>query len=194
MTSTTETTTSYPDTRLLINNEWCDAQGGKTQDVVNPATGKTIGKVAHASIADLDRALAAAQDGFQKWSKTPANERAALMRKAASLLRDRADAIGRILTMEQGKPFPEARLEAVAGADIIEWFADEGRRTYGRIIPSRNLNAQSMVLKEPVGPVAAFTPWNFPINQIVRKLGAALASGCSFLVKAPEETRHRLPR
>ncbi|MDM0045106.1 NAD-dependent succinate-semialdehyde dehydrogenase [Variovorax dokdonensis] len=188
MTSTTETTTSYPDTRLLINNEWCDAQGGKTLDVVNPATGKVIGKVAHASIADLDRALAAAQDGFQKWRKTPANERAAVMRKAAGLLRDRADAIGRILTMEQGKPFPEARLEAVAGADIIEWFADEGRRTYGRIIPSRNLAAQSMVLKEPVGPVAAFTPWNFPINQIVRKLGAALASGCSFLVKAPEET------
>ncbi|HYP83530.1 NAD-dependent succinate-semialdehyde dehydrogenase [Variovorax sp.] len=187
MTSTTANTT-YPDTRLLINNEWCDAQGGKTLDVVNPATGKTIGKVAHASIADLDRALAAAQAGFDKWRKTPAHERAALMRKAAGLLRDRADEIGRILTQEQGKPFPEARLEAVAGADIIEWFADEGRRTYGRIIPSRNLAAQSLVIKEPVGPVAAFTPWNFPINQIVRKLGAALASGCSFLVKAPEET------
>jgi len=184
----TSATTSYPDTRLLINNEWCDAEGGKTLDVFNPATGKAIGKVAHASIADLDRALEAAKAGFDKWRRTPANERAALMRKAAGLLRERADAIGRILTQEQGKPFMEAKMEAVAGADIIEWFAYEGRRTYGRIIPSRNLAAQSMVLKEPVGPVAAFTPWNFPINQIVRKLGAALASGCSFLVKAPEET------
>ncbi|MFT3813793.1 MAG: NAD-dependent succinate-semialdehyde dehydrogenase [Acidovorax sp.] len=179
---------SYPDTRLLINNAWCDAASGKTIDVFNPATGQAIGKVAHAGIADLDRALAAAQAGFATWRKVPAHERAALMRKAAGLLRERADAIGRILTQEQGKPFAEARMEAVAGADIIEWFADEGRRVYGRIIPSRNLAAQSLVIKEPVGPVAAFTPWNFPINQIVRKIGAALASGCSFLCKAPEET------
>ncbi|RYF34648.1 MAG: NAD-dependent succinate-semialdehyde dehydrogenase, partial [Comamonadaceae bacterium] len=103
-------------------------------------------------------------------------------------LRERADSIARLLTQEQGKPLAEARVEVMAGADIIEWFADEGRRVYGRIVPSRNLAAQQMVLKEPVGPVAAFTPWNFPINQIVRKLGAALATGCSFLVKAPEET------
>ena len=186
MTSTT--TTPYPDTRLLIANEWCNAASGKTINVVNPATGKPIGKVAHAGIADLDRALAAAQAGFEKWRKTPANERAIVMRKAAGLLRQRASDIGRILTQEQGKPFVEARGECTAGADIIEWFADEGRRLYGRIVPSRNLNAQQLVMKEAIGPVAAFTPWNFPINQIVRKLGAALASGCSFLVKAPEET------
>lgn len=194
MTTATATPTnntqaaSYPDTRLLINNEWVDATGGKTLDVYNPATGKVIGKVAHASIADLDRALEAAQKGFEVWRKTPANERAAIMRKAAGLLRERAADIGRILTQEQGKPFAEARGESIAGADIIEWFADEGRRVYGRIVPSRNLAAQQLVIKEPVGPVAAFTPWNFPINQIVRKLGAALASGCSFLCKAPEET------
>jgi len=188
MTTNPSLTAAYPDTRLLIANEWCDAEGGKTLDVVNPATGKPIGKVAHASIKDLDRALAAAQSGFETWRRTPANERANLMRKAAALLRERAGDIGRILTQEQGKPFVEARGEAIAGADIIEWFADEGRRTYGRIVPSRNINAQQLVMKEPVGPVAAFTPWNFPINQIVRKMGAALASGCSFLVKAPEET------
>ncbi|HEY0986914.1 MAG TPA: NAD-dependent succinate-semialdehyde dehydrogenase, partial [Kofleriaceae bacterium] len=117
-----------------------------------------------------------------------ANERAQLMRAAAGLVRQRADAIARLLTMEQGKPLAEARAEVIAGAEIIEWCADEGRRVYGRIVPSRNLAMQQHVLKEPVGPVAAFTPWNFPINQIVRKLGAALASGCSFLVKAPEET------
>ncbi|MEJ8846968.1 NAD-dependent succinate-semialdehyde dehydrogenase [Variovorax rhizosphaerae] len=184
----TSTTTSYPDTRLLIANEWVDAASGKTIDVINPATGKPIGKVAHAGIADLDRALAAAQSGFEKWRKTPANERAIIMRKAAGLLRERAGDIGRILTQEQGKPYVEARGEATAGADIIEWFADEGRRLYGRIVPSRNLNASQLVMKEAIGPVAAFTPWNFPINQIVRKIGAALASGCSFLCKAPEET------
>ena len=181
-------TTNYTDTRLLINGEWTDAKSGKTIDVINPATGKPIGKVAHAGIADLDQALASAQRGFDVWKNTSAPERANVMRKAAGLLRERADAIARLLTQEQGKPLIEARGEVMAGAEIIEWFADEGRRVYGRIVPSRNLAAQQLVLKEPVGPVAAFTPWNFPINQIVRKLGAALATGCSFLVKAPEET------
>lgn len=182
------TSTPYTDTRLLINGQWCDAASGKTLNVVNPATGKTIGKVAHADIVDLDRALAAAQQGFEAWRKVPANERATTMRKAASLVRERAADIARLLTQEQGKPFAEARVEVLSAADIIEWFADEGRRVYGRIVPSRNLLAQQLVMKEPLGPVAAFTPWNFPINQVVRKLSAALASGCSFLVKAPEET------
>lgn len=182
------TSPAYPDIQLLIDNQWVDAASGKKLDVVNPATGGRIGSVAHAGTADLDRALAAAQRGFAAWRNVPANERAAQMRRAAGLLRERADEIARLLTQEQGKPLAEARVEVLAGADIIEWFADEGRRVYGRIVPSRNLAAQQQVLKEPVGPVAAFTPWNFPINQIVRKLGAALATGCSFLVKAPEET------
>ena len=181
-------TQSYTDTRLLIAGQWCDAASGKTIDVVNPATGQVIGRVAHAGIPDLDRALAAAQRGFEDWRKVPANERAATMRKAAGLVRERASDIARVLTQEQGKPVGEARIEVMAAADIIEWFADEGRRVYGRIVPSRNLAAQQLVMKEPVGPVAAFTPWNFPVNQVVRKLAAALASGCSFLVKAPEET------
>ncbi|HKP64257.1 MAG TPA: NAD-dependent succinate-semialdehyde dehydrogenase [Polyangiales bacterium] len=179
---------SYPDTQLLIDNAWIDASGGKTLDVLNPASGARIGRVAHASVADLDRALAATQRGFETWRWISAHERAGTMRRAAALLRERADTIARLLTMEQGKPFAEARVEVLAGADIIDWFADEGRRVYGRIVPARNRATQQLVLKEPVGPVAAFTPWNFPINQIVRKLGAALASGCSFLVKAPEET------
>lgn len=184
----TTSTSNYPDIRLLIANEWVDATGGKTIPVVNPASGKTIGTVAHAAIADLDRALAAAQKGFEAWRAIPAAERAATMRRAASLLRERADDIARLLTQEQGKPLAEARVEAMAGAEIIDWFAAEGMRVYGRIVPARNPAAQQLVLKEPVGPVAAFTPWNFPINQVVRKLAAALATGCSFLCKAPEET------
>jgi succinate-semialdehyde dehydrogenase/glutarate-semialdehyde dehydrogenase len=130
----------------------------------------------------------AAQAGFAVWRKTPAYERAAVMVKAAALVRERADAIARLMTQEQGKPLAEARVEVMAAADIIEWFAAEGPRVYGRVVPPRNLAVQATVLKEPVGPVAAFTPWNFPVNQVVRKLSAALATGCSFLVKAPEET------
>ena len=179
---------TYPDTRLLIDNEWQDAQSGKRMDVRNPATGAVMAQVAHAGTVDLDRALAAAQRGFEVWRDTPAIERAKTMRRAAALVRERADRIAQLLTQEQGKPLAEARGEVLAGADIIEWFADEGMRVYGRIVPSRRLDVQQLVIKEPVGPVAAFTPWNFPVNQIVRKLGAALATGCSFLVKAPEET------
>ena len=179
---------TYPDTRLLIDGEWRDALDGRTLAVLNPATGEEIGRVAHASTADLDLALAAAERGFQAWRKTPAIERAKIMRRAAALMRERADGIARLLTAEQGKPLAEAKVEALAAADIIEWFADEGQRVYGRIVPARNLAATQMVLKDPVGPVAAFTPWNFPINQVVRKAGAALATGCSILVKAAEET------
>ncbi|QBR03410.1 NAD-dependent succinate-semialdehyde dehydrogenase [Paraburkholderia pallida] len=181
-------TSMYPDTLLLIDNEWCAAASGKTLDVLNPASGLPIGKVAHAGTADLDRALAAAQRGFEAWRKVPANERAAIMRRAAALVRERATEIARLMTLEQGKPFKEACMEVVFSADIIEWFADEGRRVYGRLVPPRIPAAQQLVVKEPVGPVAAFTPWNFPVNQVVRKLAAALACGCSFLVKAPEET------
>src|SRR4051812_44484669 len=180
---------TYPNTQLFINGEWQDAQSGKTLAVFNPATGKEIGRVAHADTADLDRALAAAQKGFETWRDLTAIERNKIMRKAAALMRERAGEIGPVLTQEQGKPLAEAKGEAMAAADIIEWFADEGLRIYGRIVPSRfNLNVRQMVVKDPVGPVAAFTPWNFPINQVVRKVGAALAAGCSMLVKAPEET------
>ena len=110
------------------------------------------------------------------------------MRKAASIIRERAETIARYMTQEQGKPLLESRIEVNSAADIIEWFAEEGRRVYGRVVPPRNINASQIVVKEPVGPVAAFTPWNFPVNQVVRKLCAALATGCSFVVKAPEET------
>src|SRR5690606_37282918 len=123
---------TYPDTRLLIDGQWRDALDGRTLAVLNPATGEQISRVAHASIADLDLALAAAERGFQAWRRTPAIERAKIMRRAAALMRERADGIARLLTQEQGKPLPEAKMETLAAADIIEWFADEGLRVYGR--------------------------------------------------------------
>lgn len=180
---------TYPNTQLFINGQWQDAADGRTLAVFNPATGKEIGRVAHAGKADLDKALEAAQKGFETWRDMTAADRSKIMRKAAGLMRERAGEIGPLLTQEQGKPLAEAKGEAMAAADIIEWFAEEGFRIYGRIVPSRwNLAVRQMVIKDPVGPVAAFTPWNFPINQVVRKVGAALAAGCSMLVKAPEET------
>lgn len=180
---------TYPNTQLFIDGQWQDAADGRTLAVFNPATGREIGRVAHAGIVDLDRALAAAQKGFEKWRDVPAAERAKIMRKAAVLMRERAGEIGAMLTQEQGKPLAEAKGEAMASGDIIDWFADEGQRVYGRLVPSRyNIAHRQMVLKDPVGVVAAFTPWNFPINQVVRKMAAALATGCAMIVKAPEET------
>ena len=179
---------TYPNTQLMIGGQWQDAADGRTLAVVNPATGNEIGRVAHAGIADLDRALEAAQKGFEAWRDVSAAERSKTMRRAAALMRERAGEIARILTQEQGKPLAEAKVEAMASADIIEWAAEEGLRVYGRIVQSRNLAVRQLVLKDPVGPVAAFTPWNFPINQAVRKIAVALATGCSIIVKAPEET------
>src|SRR5690349_7184832 len=179
----------YVDTQLFINGQWQAPAEGKTLPVVNPSTGKEIGRVAHAGRPDLDRALQAAQKGFEVWRDMVPAERSKIMRKAAALMRERAGDIAPLLTQEQGKPLAEAKVETLAAADIIEWFAEEGFRVYGRIVPSRvNVSIRQMVIKDPVGPVAAFTPWNFPINQVVRKVGAALAAGCSILVKAPEET------
>ncbi|MBX8826445.1 NAD-dependent succinate-semialdehyde dehydrogenase [Ochrobactrum sp. SFR4] len=183
-----QTAPRYPDTQLLINGEWRNAQSGRTIDVFNPATSEVIGKVAHAEKVDLDAALDAAANGFKIWSASSPFDRSKFMRRAADLLRERADAIAPILTLEQGKPLAEAKGEILAGADIIDWFAEEARRTYGQIIPARAAGVSQMAFKLPVGPVAAFTPWNFPINQVVRKLSAAIAAGCSIIVKAPEET------
>jgi succinate-semialdehyde dehydrogenase / glutarate-semialdehyde dehydrogenase len=179
---------AYPEISLHIDGAWVKGARGKSEPVLNPATGETLGTVPHADRADLDRALAAAAKGFAAWRKVSAHERYKLMRKAADNLRAQADAIAQTMTMEQGKPLLEARLETLAGADIIDWFAEEARRTYGRIVPARADGVQQLVVKEPVGPVAAFTPWNFPINQAVRKISGAVAAGCSIIIKGPENT------
>jgi succinate-semialdehyde dehydrogenase / glutarate-semialdehyde dehydrogenase len=178
---------NYPDVLLLIDGEWKAGHAGRTIDVINPATEETIGRVARAEIADLDLALAAAKKGFAAWRRVSAFDRAAILHRAATLLRERIDHIATLMTLEQGKPLAEARIEIEVAADTLDWFAEEAPRTYGRVVPARSPDITNLVLKEPVGPVAAFTPWNFPVNQIARKLGAALAAGCSIIVKAPEE-------
>lgn len=178
----------YPEVQLFIDGAWGKGASGKSQPVLNPATGEEIGKVAHADKADLDRALAAADKGFREWKKVGAFDRYKVLRKAGEIIRSRADEIGKIMSMEQGKPFIEAKGETLLAGDIMDWFAEEARRTYGRIVPPRAEGVYQLVMKEPVGPVAAFTPWNFPINQAVRKCSAALAAGCSIILKGPEET------
>ncbi|MBV8708093.1 MAG: NAD-dependent succinate-semialdehyde dehydrogenase, partial [Acidobacteriaceae bacterium] len=175
-------------TQLFINGRWTNGATGATLNVLNPATAEAIGTVSRAERPDLDRALDAAQKGFLVWRKISAFERSKIMRRAAELLRSRAEAIARILTIEQGKPLSEAKSEVLNGADLIDWFAEESRRAYGRVIPPRAEGVYQLVIKEPVGPVAAFSPWNFPINQAVRKIAIALAAGCSIILKGPEET------
>ena len=179
---------SYSTPMMFIAGEWCPASDGASQPVLNPATEEVIGHVPLATADDLDRAVEAAVRGFAVWRKVGAFDRYKIMRKAGELLRERAPAIARNLTIEQGKPLAEAMVETLSCADVIDWFAEEGRRNYGRIVPPRASNIHQQVIREPVGPVAAFTPWNFPLNQAVRKISAALAAGCSVVIKAPEET------
>jgi len=175
-------------TQLFINGAWTDSADGETLSVVNPATGESIGKVSHAKQPDLDLALEAAEKGFHAWRKISAYDRSKIMRKAADHVRTNVESIMRTMTTEQGKPLIEAKGEILLAADLIDWFAEESRRTYGRVIPPRVEGVYQLVVKEPVGPVAAFSPWNFPINQSVRKISAALAAGCSIILKGPEET------
>lgn len=178
---------TYPNTRLYIGGEWRDASDGRTLDVVNPVSGEVIGQVAHASKIDLEHAVEAVAEGFRKWSAISAFERYKIIRKAASLLRDRLEEAARLLTTDEGKPLAESRLEVNSCADLLDWFAEEGRRTYGRIIPARSLSVQQYAVREPVGPAVGFTPWNFPMSQIVRKLGPGISAGCSIIIKGPEE-------
>jgi succinate-semialdehyde dehydrogenase / glutarate-semialdehyde dehydrogenase len=179
---------NYSDVSLFIDGSWRNAAPLPGIDILNPATGDRIGSLQNATPADLDEALAAADRAFKTWSKVPAFERYKIMRRSAEILRSRADSIAELMTIEQGKPLAQAKLETLNGADLIDWFAEEGRRAYGRLVPARADGVRQMVVKTPVGPVAAFTPWNFPINQAVRKISGALAAGCSIIIKGPEET------
>lgn len=178
----------YTELSLFIDGKWLNGAGRKGEDVINPATGKALGHLPHASKADLDAALEAAQKGFLVWKAMSAYDRSKIMRKAADLLRERAERVATVQTLEQGKVFGESRIEVLTSADIIDWYAEEGRRAYGRIVPGRQKGVRQIVLQEPVGVVAAFTPWNFPTLTPVRKIAGALAAGCSIIIKASEET------
>lgn len=181
-------TKSYDaDLALFIGGGWKLGEGRDLFPVVDPARGETIAELPLATPADLDEALAAAERGFALWRDTPVDQRAAVLHKAAALLRERAEAIATILTLEQGKPLIEARGEVAGAAQLLDWSAEEASRTYGRVLV-RPVGQRSMVTRQPVGPVAAFSPWNFPIYLMAKKVAPALAVGCSVIAKPPEET------
>ncbi|OSZ30257.1 NAD-dependent succinate-semialdehyde dehydrogenase [Alcaligenes faecalis] len=178
----------YQHLALYINGQFLDGQGRQTQAVINPADGSSLGQLPLASQADLDAALDAAQAAFKSWRHSSPMDRSAILRKVAELSRERAQEIGRNLTLDQGKPLAEAVGEIMSCADHADWHAEECRRIYGRVIPARNPKVQQMVLREPIGVCAAFTPWNFPYNQAIRKICAAIGAGCTIILKGPEDS------
>ena len=177
----------YPTLSLYIDGQFLHGSGRKEQDVVNPATDEVIGKLPHATHADLDAALAAAERAFASWKKSSPMERSKVLRRVAELARERAQDIGRHITLDQGKPLAESVGEVVACSEHAEWHAEECRRIYGRVIPARAEGVRQLVLREPIGVCAAFTPWNFPFNQAIRKICAAVGAGCTIIVKGPED-------
>lgn len=172
---------------LFIAGAWRDASGSRTIDILNPATEEVIGSLPVAEAADIDEAVAAAERAFPLWRDTPIDNRSEILSATVRLLRERADVIGALMTMEQGKPYAEARGEVIRVAKALEWDVQDARRAYGRIIPT-DLDTILTVHHEPVGPVAAFTPWNFPAGSPMRKMAGAISAGCSIVLKASEET------
>jgi succinate-semialdehyde dehydrogenase/glutarate-semialdehyde dehydrogenase len=179
---------TYPKLTLLIDGDFLEAGQRTTEPVINPATGRSLAELPHATAADLDHALEAAARGFALWRSVTAVERGKVIKRAADLVRERIETISLAMTLEQGKPLAESRGEVAYAADVIEWYAEEGRRAYGRIVPSRAPGVRLMVEQEPVGVAVAFTPWNFPALTPARKMGGALAAGCSLILKPAEET------
>ncbi len=179
---------AYPALSLYINGEFIRGGGRKVQNIINPANDQVIGQLPHATREDLDAALAAAQKAFVSWKKSSPLERSKVLRRVAELARERSKDIGRFMTMDQGKPMAEAVGEVMFCSEHAEWHAEECRRIYGRVIPARVDGVRQLVLREPVGVVAAFSPWNFPFNQAIRKISAAVGAGCSIILKGPEDT------
>lgn len=178
----------YPELQLFIAGEWIAKGDRKSEEVLNPATGEVLGELPHATEADLDRALAAAEEGFKVWKAKSPDERSAVLRKAANLMRERAEQITTVATLESGKPILQSRIELKMATEVIDWYAEEGRRAYGRVLARKQPGARMYVVKEPVGPVAAFAPWNFPQGNPARKMGASLGAGCSCVFKPAEDT------
>ena len=174
--------------QMVINGEWVGAASGKTLAVENPATEETIAEVAFGTRDDCKRAIAAASAALPAWSKLTPYDRAKVLKKTADLMRERADALARTMTMEQGKPLAEARGEVMHSADTFEWFAEEGKRAYGQVIPPSNAAKRHLTIKHPVGVVGAIGPWNFPITLQARKIAPALAAGCTIVCKPASQT------
>ena len=179
--------TNYAPLHLLVDGHELTGEGRNTQDVVNPATGETIGSLTHATADDLDRALEAADTGFRQWRLTAVDKRASILTKAAGLIKERSGDLAKILTMEQGKSHAEAKGELMYAAMLLEFYAGESKRIYGRTLV-RPEGSRVEIQYHPVGPVAGFAPWNFPAINVMRKIGGALAAGCSTIVKPSEET------
>lgn len=175
------------DRRLLIDNVWRAGGSGEWLPILNPVDESVLGRFAVATLSDLDDALASAQAAFETWRDTGPLARANILRGAAALILERADKLATALTREQGKPFPQARMEIEGCARAFDWAAEEGRRTYGRVIPSNTPGLMWTATRHPIGPVAAFTPWNFPASQAAAKIGSAIAAGCSMILKGPED-------
>lgn len=182
------TTPTYDQLYLFINGNWIEAAGRDTAPVINPATGSTLGRLPLATSLDLALALDTARTSFDTWRRTVPAERSRILRRAATLMRDRLEHIATQMTLEEGKPLPESRDEMLRAADYFDWFAEEARRIDGRVVPSNRPGVQQLVKKQAIGPVAAFTPWNFPAITPARKLSAALAAGCSVILKPGEES------
>jgi len=176
------------DERLLISGEWVDAESGDRFDVTNPATGEVVGSVPNASAADVQAAIDAAADALDGWKSLAPIERARVLRRSADLIRERKEEIAAVMTAEQGKPLAEATGEVEYAASFLEWFAGEAERVYGQVVPALNPANRVLVLRQPVGVVAAITPWNFPAAMMTRKLGPAMAAGCTSVVKPASAT------
>ena len=174
--------------QMVINGEWVGAASGKTLAVENPATEETIAEVAFGTRDDCKRAIAAASAALPAWSKLTPYDRAKVLKKTADLMRERADVLARTMTMEQGKPLAEAKGEVLHSADTFEWFAEEGKRAYGQVIPPSNAAKRHITIKHPVGVVGAIGPWNFPITLQARKIAPALAAGCTIVCKPASQT------
>jgi len=172
----------------FIDGQWVGASGSRTMEVTNPATGDIIGTIPVAETVETQAAIAAAHKAFPAWAGLLAQERAAKLHTMAQLIRDNVEALAELLTLEQGKPLAEARGEVLSGAAYVQWFAEEARRVYGDVIPSPFPGRRLLVTKEPVGVVGAITPWNFPFSMLARKVGAALAAGCTVVAKPSEFT------
>lgn len=180
--------TAYPELELLVDGRWIGAAERGTAPVENPADGSVVGRVPLAEADDIDRALAGAGRAFEPWRDASPHHRAAVLMRAAALLRERREPIARAMTLENGKPYGDSLGEVDYTADIIDSLATEAPRRYGHVLPTAAAEGRTMVVSEPVGPVAAFTPWNYPLTVPGRKIAAALAAGCTVVIKPAEET------